>query len=69
MATTNRLAIDKEVNDTIEIATNIHFKDLENYISKDKIKEKIKEAEFYITNIDFEEGNAMYKVLKELLEE
>jgi hypothetical protein len=40
-----------------------------DYIRKDKIKNKIKETEFYINNVDNAEGQAIYKVLKELLGE
>ena len=42
---------------------------MEDYIEKSKIKEKIKEAEHYIECVDFNEGQAMYKVLQELMED
>ena len=42
---------------------------IKNSISKDKIKDKMKEVEFYINNVDNNEGQAIYKVLEDLLKE
>ena len=54
--------ITKDVNNDLLIT-------LKDCVHKDKVKEKMKEVEFYIENVDNAEGNAMYKVLQELLEE
>lgn len=81
MEQAHKIDVDKNVRDTIEIATNKHFKELESYISKAKIEAKITELDFiiedvkehykntYENEIEYINANFAREYLLELLEE
>lgn len=58
----------KEVEDLKETIACLHESG-KDYIPISVIQNKLIEAEHYINNVDVTEGQAMYKVLQELLEE